>query len=83
MTQSFVRLTIPFETLLGAVSALDSAEKRILLSLLEADVSPAPEALLNHQPPVEAEVQTGHTGYQTDNYQILDQYLTLPSSNSL
>ena len=70
MTQETVKLQIPLESLLNAISSLGLEEKRKLWQLLEEEIAEAKEDLLDEDPTVQAEIQEAQEECLT-----LEQYL--------
>jgi len=74
MTQTTVKLQIPFASLVEAIASLKYEEKLQLLQLLEAEIADA-EDLLENDPVVLAEVEDARRAYQQGDYQTIDEYM--------
>ena len=74
MTQTQVKLQIPFASLVEAIASLEYEEKLQLWQLLEADIADAEDAFLN-DPVVLAEVEDARRAYQQGDYQTIDEYI--------
>ncbi|MBD1809113.1 hypothetical protein H6F98_27195 [Microcoleus sp. FACHB-SPT15] len=75
MTLETVRLQIPFESLVDAISSLGLEEKRRLWQLLEEEIAQAEEDLLEEDPTIQAEIEEARTAYQTGDYQTIEEYM--------
>ncbi len=75
MTIETVRLQIPFESLIDAISSLGLEEKRKLWQLLDEEIAQAEEDLLEEDPRLQAEIQEARTAYQTGDYQTIEEYI--------
>ena len=74
MTQTTVKLQIPFASLVEAIASLELEEKLQLWQLLEAKIADAEDALEN-DPVVRAEVEDARRAYQQGDYQTIDEYI--------
>ncbi len=74
MTQTTVKLQIPFASLVEAIASLKYEDKLQLLQLLEAEIADA-EDLLENDPVVLAEVEDARRAYQQGDYQTIDEYI--------
>ena len=81
MTVETVRLQIPFESLVDAISSLGLEEKRRLWKLLDEEIAQAEEDLLEEDPTIQAEIQEARTAYQTGDYQTIEEYIANRSGN--
>jgi hypothetical protein len=75
MTIETVRLQIPFESLVDAISSLGLEEKRRLWQRLDEEITQAEEDLLEEDPTIKAEIQEARTAYQTGDYQTIEEYI--------
>ncbi len=75
MTIETVRLQIPFESLVDAISSLGLEEKRRLWQRLDEEITQAEEDLLEEDPTIQAEIQEARTAYQTGDYQTIEEYI--------
>ena len=75
MTIETVRLQIPFESLVDAISSLGLEEKRRLWQLLDEEITQAEEDLLEEDPTIQAEIQEARSAYQTGDYQTIEEYI--------
>jgi hypothetical protein len=74
MTQTTVKLQIPFASLVEAIASLELEEKLQLWQLLEAEIADA-EDLLENDPVVQAEVEDARRAYQQGDYKTIDEYI--------
>jgi hypothetical protein len=74
MTQTQVKLQIPFASLMEAIASLEYEEKLQLWQLLEAEIADG-EDLLENDPAVQAEVENARRAYQQGDYQTIDEYI--------
>ncbi|MDY6804881.1 MAG: hypothetical protein SXA11_13890 [Cyanobacteriota bacterium] len=74
MTQTTVKLQIPFESLVEAIASLELEKKLQLWQLLEAEIADA-EDLLENDPVVRAEVEDARRAYRQGDYQTIDEYI--------
>jgi hypothetical protein len=81
MTVETVRLQIPLESLVDAISSLGLEEKRRLWKLLDEEIAQAEEDLLEEDPTIQAEIQEARTAYQTGDYQTIEEYIANRSGN--
>jgi histidine ammonia-lyase len=75
MTIETVRLQIPFESLVDAISSLGLEEKRRLWQLLDEEITQVEEYLLEEDPSIQAEIQEARSAYQTGDYQTIEEYI--------
>jgi hypothetical protein len=75
MTIETVRLQIPFESLVDAISSLGLEEKRRLWQLLDEEITQAEEDLLEEDPTIKAEIQEARSAYKTGDYQTIEEYI--------
>ncbi|WP_414755975.1 hypothetical protein [Anabaena sp. CCY 9910] len=81
MSQETVKLQIPLESLLKAISSLDLEEKRKLWQVLEVEIAQAEEDLLEQDPVVLLEVEEARNAYKSGDYLTIEQYITNRSRN--
>jgi hypothetical protein len=82
MTIETVRLQIPFESLVDAISSLGLEEKLRLWQLLDEEITQAEEDLLEDDPTIQSEIQEARTAYQTGDYQTIEEYIAKRSGKT-
>ena len=82
MTQTTVKLQIPFASLVEAIASLGLEEKLQLWQLLEAEIADAEDALEN-DPVVQAEVKDARQAYRKGDYQTIDEYIAGGNKESI
>jgi hypothetical protein len=70
MAENTVKVDIPFQSLLEAISSLGLAEKHKLWELLEAELFPNDE----DSPEDIAEIQSARADYKAGDYMTFDEY---------
>lgn len=66
-----IRVSVPFETLLGSISELGLEEKILLRDSLDEQI----EADAEESPQTEAEVRAARHAYESGDYVGVDEYL--------
>ncbi len=77
MAHNTIRLLIPFESLVGAISGLSLEDKVMLSQLLEDLIAQglAQEEIWEQDPTVQADIQEARTAYQAGDYLSIDEYV--------
>lgn len=75
MSETSIKLTIPFEALARSITQLESAQKRQLWELLEAEMAQVEEEEWEQDPQSQAELLKARAAYQSGDYISLDDYL--------
>lgn len=70
-----VRLQVPFESLIEAITSLSLTEKHQLIEILEQQVLEAEEDLIEHRPQVLTEVAEARKAYENGDYQTIQEYI--------
>jgi hypothetical protein len=69
MAENTVKLDIPFQSLIAAISSLKTAEKHQLLEFIEAELFPEED-----DPDDITEVQAARADYRAGDYTTFDRY---------
>lgn len=70
-----VKFQVPFESLIEAITALDSDRKRQILEILEDQLFELEEDLIETDPQIIAEVTEAKNAYQNGDYQTIQEYI--------
>lgn len=77
-----VSLTIPLESLIAAVSALEHKDKQLLLDILDQQIFEAEESDYEATSETAAEVAEAKAAYDAGDYTTFDDYLASQSRPS-
>lgn len=78
MAENTVKVDIPFQSLIAAISSLEITEKQQLWELLEAELFPEE----NDSPEDIAAIQAARADYEAGDYTTFDQYMAQRASKS-
>jgi hypothetical protein len=77
MAENTVKLDIPFQSLIAAISSLKTAEKHQLLEFIEAELFPEED-----DPDDIAEIQAARADYRASEYTTFDRYIAERANRS-
>ncbi len=78
MAENTVKLDIPFQSLISAISSLKTAEKHQLLEFIEAELFPEED-----DPDDIAEIQAARADYRASEYTTFDRYTAERANRSV
>ncbi len=82
MAQDTVKLSIPFTSLVAAISELGIQDKQRLLGMLEEDIGELEEAAWEKNAELQAELQQARSEYDTGDFVAIEQYINRASEKS-
>ena len=74
MNQPSIQLQIPFESLVEAVSNLDSEQKQQLWHILDKEIDRIEDDLEESNPQIQSEVVAAKKAYEAGDYVTLEEY---------
>jgi len=74
MTHNTIKLSIPFESLVGAISNLSLEDKVTLSQLLEEQLAQSEEEIWEQDPTVRSEIEEARAAYQAGDYLTIEDY---------
>ncbi|MCL1466287.1 hypothetical protein [Argonema galeatum] len=78
-----VKFSVPFESLIEAITSLDLEKKRQILEILEDLLFEAEEESIEQEPQVIAEIEAARKAYQMGDYQTIQGYIASQSGKNL
>ena len=73
---TIIKLQIPLESLIEAITSLSLAEKQKILEFLQADlIDEEDDDLIEENPQIMKEVADARKAYQNGEYQTIQQYI--------
>lgn len=82
MAQDTVKLSIPFTSLVAAISELDIQGKQRLLGMLEEEIGDLEEGAWEKNAGLQAELQQARSEYDKGDFVSLEQYLARASEQN-
>ncbi|MFM7406199.1 MAG: hypothetical protein ACKO3K_05930 [Cuspidothrix sp.] len=70
-----IKLQIPLESLIEAITSLSLAEKQEILEFLQADLIDEENDLIEENPQIMKEVAEARKAYQNGEYQTIQEYI--------
>ncbi len=74
MNQSTIKLQIPFESLVEAISNLDTEQKQQLWKILDEEIENIEDELEESNPRIQAEIEAERKAYEAGDYVTLEEY---------
>ena len=75
MNQSTIKLQIPFESLVEAISDLDIEQKKQLWGILNKEMASIEDDLEESNPRIQSEIESARKAYESGDYMILEEYI--------
>ena len=75
MNQSTIKLQIPFESLMEAISNLDIEQKQQLWKILDEEMEIIEDNLEENDPQIQAEIEAARKAYEAADYLTLEEYM--------
>lgn len=77
-----VKFQVPFESIIEAITDLDSEKKRQILEMIEEQLFETEEDLVEQNPRVLAEIQEARQAYHKGDYQTIQEYVAEQSKKT-
>lgn len=74
MDRSNIKLQIPFESLVEAISTLEVKQKQQLWKILDEEMAVIEDDLEESDPIIKAEILAARKAYETGDYTTLEEY---------
>ena len=75
MNQSTIKLQIPFESLVKAISNLDIDQKKQLWEILNDEMANIEDDLEESNPKIQLEIEEARKAYESGDYITLEEYM--------
>ena len=75
MNQSTIKLQIPFESLVEAISDLDIEQKKQLWGILNKEMTSIEDDLEESNPRIQSEIEEARKAYEFGDYITLEEYM--------
>ena len=75
MNQSTIKLQIPFESLVEAISDLDIEQKKQLWGILNKEMTSIEDDLEESNPRIQSEIEAARKAYESGDYITLEEYI--------
>ena len=75
MNQSTIKLQIPFESLVEAISGLDIDQKKQLWEILNEEMANIENDLEESNPRIQSEIEEARKAYESGDYITLEEYM--------
>lgn len=76
MANDSVKLSVPFTSLVAAISELDLQDKRTLLEMLEEEIGQLEEEIWEKQPTLQAELKQARVEYAEGDFISIEEYIS-------
>ena len=74
MNQSNIKLQIPFESLVEAISNLDTEQKQKIWQILNEEMDTIEDELEESNPRIKSEIEAARKAYEAGDYITLEEY---------